>query len=100
MARILSFGRFELDPEIPTLRRAGELLKVGHRALALLAALVEASGQVVSKAELMDRAWPGLFVEEANLSVQMSQLRRLLGSRADGGDWIITVPGLGYRFQS
>lgn len=98
MAGILTFGTFELDLASLTLRRAGDVLKVGQRALALLAALAEAGGEVVSKPELMDRAWPGLFVEEANLSVQISQLRRLLGPRPDGGDWIVTVPGLGYRF--
>lgn len=94
----MTFGTFEFDPAGPTLRRAGGQLKVGRRALALLAALTEAGGKVVAKPELMDRAWPGLFVEEANLSVQISQLRRVLGARSDGADWIVTVPGLGYRF--
>lgn len=98
MGTALVFGTFEFNPVGPTLYRAGELLKVGRRALALLAALIEAAGKVVAKPELMDRAWPGLFVEEANLSVQISHLRRLLGSRSDGGEWIVTVPGLGYRF--
>lgn len=98
MGTVLTFGPFEFDPVGPTLHRAGEPSKVGQRALALLAALVQAEGKVVAKPELMDRAWPGLFVEEANLSVQISQLRRLLGPRSDGGDWIVTVPGLGYRF--
>ncbi|MGB3338529.1 MAG: winged helix-turn-helix domain-containing protein, partial [Devosia sp.] len=95
MGTALVFGTFEFNPVGPTLYRAGELLKVGRRALALLAALIEAAGKVVAKPELMDRAWPGLFVEEANLSVQISHLRRLLGSRSDGGEWIVTVPGLG-----
>jgi TolB-like protein/Flp pilus assembly protein TadD len=98
MGAVLTFGSFEFDPVGPTLHRAGAPLKVGQRALALLTALIEAGGKVVAKPELMDRAWPGLFVEEANLSVQISQLRRLLGPRPDGGDWIVTVPGLGYRF--
>ncbi len=98
MATLMSFGPFELDPAVPMLRRDGRVLKAGRRALDLLAALVEARGAVVSKPALMDRAWPGLFVDEANLTVQMSALRRLLGRRDDGGDWIVTVPGLGYRF--
>lgn len=100
MTRQYSFGDFTLDLTGPSLRDAGGPVRLGHRALALLAALVEAGGEIVSKPSLMDRAWPGLFVEEANLSVQISQLRRVLGTRPDGQDWIITAPGLGYRFAA
>lgn len=100
MNGVVHFGEFEFDPASMTLRRAGLVVKAGQRALSLLAALVEAGDETVSKPELMDRAWPGLFVEEANLSVQMSHLRRLLGRREDGSDWIVTVPGLGYRFAA
>jgi TolB-like protein len=59
--------------------------------------LVEANGQAVTKAELMAAAWPGVIVEESNLTVQIATLRKLLGSTPDGHDWIITVPRLGYR---
>ena len=98
MKGLVRFGDFELDLAGLTLRQAGQVVRVGQRAIHLLAALAEANGETVSKPRLMDRAWPGLFVEEANLSVQVSQLRRLLGRRDDGRDWIVTVPGLGYRF--
>lgn len=100
MPHALTFGEFEIDTAKQTVRRGGEPLKVGQRAMALLGALVQAGGVTVSKHELMDRAWPGLFVEEANLTVQISALRRLLGPAPDGGDWIATVPGLGYRFAA
>lgn len=100
MPHALTFGEFELDPASQTLSRGGEPLKVGQRALALLGALAEADGATVSKHALMDRAWPGLFVEEANLTVQISGLRRLLGSAPHGGEWVVTVPGLGYRFAA
>jgi len=46
----------------------------------------------------MDAAWPGLVVEESNLSVQIASLRKLLGEQPEGGDWILTAPRLGYRF--
>lgn len=100
MPHALTFGEFELDPASQTLRRGGEPLKIGQRAMSLLCALAEAGGATVSKHALMDRAWPGLFVEEANLTVQISALRRLLGAAPDGGEWIATVPGLGYRFAA
>lgn len=100
MSGLKTIGIFTLDLAGPTLRDAAGPVRLGHRALALLAALVEAAGEIVSKPTLMDRAWPGLFVEEANLSVQISHLRRLLGTRPDGGDWIVTAPGLGYRFAA
>jgi TolB-like protein len=66
--------------------------------LALLAALLAAGGRAVDKSELMDAAWPGLAVEESNLSVQIAVLRRLLGPAPDGAAWIETVPRVGYRF--
>ncbi len=71
---------------------------VGTRGLKLLAALVGRPGEILGKAELMDAAWPGTAVEEANLTVQIAQLRKLLGPAAGGGEWIATVPRVGYRF--
>ncbi|MGO4840378.1 winged helix-turn-helix domain-containing protein, partial [Rhizobiaceae sp. 2RAB30] len=71
---------------------------VGYRALKLLEALVGRSGEILAKAELMDAAWPGMAVEEGNLTVQIALLRKLLGPAAEGGEWISTVPRVGYRF--
>ena len=64
----------------------------------LLAALAQRPGESLTKAELMDAAWPGMAVEEGNLTVQIAALRKLLGPGPDGGDWIATLPRIGYRF--
>jgi TolB-like protein len=95
-----AFGPFVLDPGAGTLLRDGDPVAVGHRGLKLLAALVRRPGEILGKAELMDAAWPGIVVEEGNLTVQIAQLRKLLGPAGDagGGEWIATVPRVGYRF--
>ena len=93
-----AFGPFVLDPGAGTLLRKDDPVAVGHRGLRLLAALVGRPGEILDKTELMDAAWPGTAVEEGNLTVQISQLRRLLGPAVDGGEWIATVPRVGYRF--
>ena len=80
------------------LRRDGVPVPIGQRALMVLDGLVAADGAVVTKSELMARAWPGLVVEEGNLTVQIAGLRKELGARPDGQDWIVTVPRVGYRF--
>lgn len=95
-----AFGSFVLDPGAGTLTRDDVPVAAGHRGLSLLAALVGRSGEILGKAELMDAAWPGMAVEEGNLTVQIAQLRKLLGA-ADGNggeEWIVTVPRVGYRF--
>jgi TolB-like protein/cytochrome c-type biogenesis protein CcmH/NrfG len=93
-----AFGPFVLDPDAGTLLRNDEPVAIGHRGLKLLAALVGRSGEILAKTELMDAAWPGMAVEEGNLTVQIAQLRKLLGPAAGGGEWIATVPRVGYRF--
>ncbi|MBB2696609.1 UNVERIFIED_ORG: TolB-like protein/Tfp pilus assembly protein PilF [Rhizobium esperanzae] len=93
----LSFGPFLYDPATGSLRREGKPVATGQRPAALLGRLLEAEGRVVTKADLMERAWPGLAVEEGNLTVQIAALRKLLGARPDGMDWIVTVPRVGYR---
>ena len=91
----LRFGPFELQARHRRLLRDGEPLPVGARAFDVLLALAERRERIVTKAELMDLAWPGLVVEENNLQVQISSLRKLLGS-----DAIATIPGRGYRFTA
>ncbi|MBX4954241.1 adenylate cyclase [Rhizobium lentis] len=93
-----AFGPFVLDPDAGTLLRNDDPVAVSHRGLKLLVALVGRAGDIVAKTELMDAAWPGIAVEEGNLTVQIAQLRKLLGSSAGGGEWIATVPRVGYRF--
>lgn len=88
------FGRFILTSE--GLARDGKPVAVGQRGLALLGALAAAEG-AVSKSALMDAGWPGTTVEEGNLTVQIAALRKALGPRDDGQEWIVTVPRVGYR---
>lgn len=92
------FGPFVLDATAGTLLRQSVPVPVGYRAFVLLRTLVEAPGEIISKAAIMDAVWPGTTVEEGNLSVQVAALRRLLGERPEGGDWIVNVPRVGYRF--
>lgn len=73
------------------------MLQPGQRALVLLETLLAAEGKLVTKAELMDAAWPGLAVEESNLSVQIAALRKVLGRKPDGSEWIHTVQRVGYQ---
>lgn len=97
-----SFGPFVLDPDAGTLSRDDRPVAIGYRGARLLAALVARPGEVLSKAELMDAGWPGTAVEEGNLTVQIAQIRKLLGPPATAGHggsgWITTVPRVGYRF--
>lgn len=89
-----SVKEFEIRPaERRVLTRAGEVLPIGARAFDLLLVLIEQRDRVVGKDELLSRVWPGVVVEENNLTVQISALRKLLGAEA-----IATVPGRGYRF--
>ena len=90
------FGPFVLNPG-RELQRDGKSVPLGQRALSLLEAMLDADGAVVSKAELMAKVWPGMIVEEGNITVQIAALRKELGTRPGGEDWIVTVPRIGYR---
>ena len=96
MAESLAFGPFVLDQQLQALLRDGAALPIGQRALALLTALARVEGPV-DKSVLIEAAWPGTFVEENNLTVQIASLRKAMGQREDGTEWIITVPRVGYR---
>jgi len=91
------FGEFELDASRRRLTRNGTELSLNPKAFDLLIELVRNSGSVVSKDELLERVWPGQFVEENNLSVHVSALRKLLGN-GGAAKFIATVPGKGYSF--
>jgi TolB-like protein/tetratricopeptide (TPR) repeat protein len=97
VAAVSTFGPFAFDREQMKLTRDGRVFTLGGRGTALLAALADAKGGVVSKDALMQAAWPGLVVEEANLTVQIGALRRALGTGPDEQEWIVTVPRVGYR---
>jgi DNA-binding winged helix-turn-helix (wHTH) protein len=92
------FGPFRLLPARFLLLEGDKPVRVGSRALEILALLLERPGELVSKQELMARVWPNLFVEPANLTVHMSALRRTLRDGHDGNRFIINVPGRGYSF--
>ncbi|MET3896548.1 TolB-like protein/DNA-binding winged helix-turn-helix (wHTH) protein [Devosia sp. UYZn731] len=94
----LTFGPFSFDRESAVLFESGSPVALGRRSACLLATLLEQRGKVITKADLLDAAWPKTAVEESNLSVQIAQLRRRLGRSASGADWIVTVSGIGYRF--
>ncbi|MCW5659186.1 MAG: winged helix-turn-helix domain-containing protein [Burkholderiaceae bacterium] len=89
------FGRVEVIPAAREARVDGRPVALGARAFDVLMALIEHRDRVMPKSELLDLVWPGFVVEEANLHVQVSMLRKLLGPQI-----IATVPGRGYRFVS
>jgi len=93
----ISFGRFRLDLARRELRRDQTLVRLGSRALDILCVLASAEGKVVSKDELMERVWAGVVVEEHNIQVHISALRKAFDEDGDGGSWIVTVPERGYR---
>ena len=93
-----AFGSFILDPQRGKLLREGQPVAVSSKGLRLLEAFLASPGQVLTKTELMRAVWDDAAVEESNLSVQIAALRKQLGPTADGGEWIATVPRVGYRF--
>jgi len=95
----ISFGRFRLDRARRELRRGNEPVRLGGRALDILCVLASADGTVVSKDELMARVWGGVIVEENNLQVHISALRKAIEEEKTGERWIITVPGRGYLLR-
>src|SRR5215475_5588531 len=95
---IYEFGPFRLDATEHLLLRDGEAVPLTPKAFDLLLALVERHGHLLEKDELLKKVWPDTFVEEANLSSNISQLRKALGDGENGHRYIETVPKRGYRF--
>jgi TolB-like protein/DNA-binding winged helix-turn-helix (wHTH) protein/Flp pilus assembly protein TadD len=93
--QIYEFGEFRIDPEERLLLRDGKAIPLTPKAFETLLALVENSGHVVRKDDLMKRVWPDAFVEEVNLAQNVSAIRRALDT--NGEQHIETVPKLGYR---
>ena len=90
------FGPFRLDNTRSALTRDGDTVPLGQHSYALIKALVEAGGATVSRQALIERAWPGVVVEDGNLTVQIAALRKALEPCVDG-EWVVTVPRRGYR---
>jgi DNA-binding winged helix-turn-helix (wHTH) protein len=95
---LYEFGPFRLDIGECVLLRDGEVVPLTPKAVDLFVALVENSGHVLSKDELMKLVWPDSFVEEANLLHQIFSLRKALGEDGKGIKCIETIPRRGYRF--
>ena len=92
------FGPFRLDARKHLLLRDGQPITLTPKALETLLLLVENSGRVLEKDELMNKLWPEAFVEEANLAQNISLLRKALGESPSDHHYVVTVPGRGYRF--
>jgi DNA-binding winged helix-turn-helix (wHTH) protein len=95
---VFRFGGFELVPARRLFTRHGRAVKVGSRALDLLIVLVENAGQVVGNHALISGVWGNVIVEDSNLRVHISKLRRLLGDNRRESRYIVHVARRGYMF--
>lgn len=98
-SNIYKFGDCYLDSIGRKIFRGKNMLKVSHKAFDMLLLLIENSGKVISKDEILEKIWEDSFVEECNLAVHISKIRKLLGANK-AEPFIETVPGSGYRFVS
>ncbi len=92
------FGEFRVDVENRQLLRDGQAAPVTPKVFDTLLFLVEHSGKLVTKDELMSAVWPGTFVSDSNLTQTIFMLRKALGESASEQRYVVTVPGRGYRF--
>ena len=92
------FGPFVVDTVKRTLSRDGRVVPLTSKTFDVLVVLLEHNDRIVTKEELLNRVWPNTAVNENNLARQISSLRRALGQRSDQRDFVVTVPGQGYRF--
>src|SRR5215470_5022150 len=97
---IYEFGPFRLDPAEKTLSKDGESVALTPKAFDTLLILIEKSGRLVEKEELMKQLWPDTFVEENSLSQNIYLVRKALGEESQGARYIETVPRRGYRFTA
>lgn len=95
---IYAFDRFQIDPQKRLLLRDGKPVQLTSKAFDLLLALIESDGREITKDELMGTIWRDQIVEDANLTVTMSHVRKALGEKASDHRYILTIPGKGYRF--
>lgn len=92
------FEEFTVDPNRRVLFKNGKIINLNPKTFDLLLALVERQGEIVGKDELLEIVWNGQFVEEGNLTVNISLLRKALGDKTTEPRFLITVPGKGYKF--
>ncbi|HWQ34433.1 MAG TPA: winged helix-turn-helix domain-containing protein [Blastocatellia bacterium] len=98
LCQFYEFGPFRADPHKRLLLREGEVVPLTPKAFTLLLVFIEKRGEVLDKDELMNAVWPDAVVEENNLTRNISTLRRALGESPDAHQYIVTVPGRGYKF--
>lgn len=98
--RFYTFGPFRLDPNERVLFHTDRPVPLTPKARDLLLVLVERHGHIVDKNDLMRIVWPDAFVEENNLTQNVSVLRKVLGESVDGREYIETIPKRGYRFAA
>src|SRR5215468_9287936 len=98
-SNLYAFGEFCMDPQNRVLRLRQEPVALTPKAFEVLLLLVQHSGQIVSKDELMRTVWPDSFVEESNLTQTVFMLRKALGETGNQR-YILTVQGRGYRFAA
>jgi DNA-binding winged helix-turn-helix (wHTH) protein len=97
---VLRFGDFVLDTAARALRRGDAAIDLRPKTFDLLVLLVEKSPEALSKADLLERVWPGTYVQEVNLSNAIGELRKALGDRGSSAPLIRTVHGFGYAFDA
>lgn len=97
--RVLRFGQLALWPERGQLLHQNRPVKLGSRALAILILLAERPGEIFSARDIVDHVWPNLFVQDNNLRVHLTAIRRVLRSTSGDQVEIINVPGRGYRLR-
>ena len=95
---LYEFGKFRCDPREHLLLSDGKPVSLSPKAFEILVALIQSNGRLLTKDELMQQVWPDSFVEEANLTVNISALRKALGETPGGQQYIETIPKRGYRF--
>src|SRR5262249_6571450 len=98
IGHVYRFGEFTIDTDQGILLREGKPLPLAPKVFDTLLVLVEFSGRIVAKEELMNRLWPDTFVEESNLTFNIQQLRKTLGDNARKPVYIETIARRGYRF--
>ena len=98
VAKTYEFGPFRLDTDAEILFSGARPIVLGQRAVALLRLLLDRAGEPVSKNALFEAAWPGLAVEDSNLTVQIAALRRTFDEAGGNANWIETMPRRGYRY--
>jgi len=92
------FGSFRLDPDRHRLFNQGEPIHLSPKAAEALVVLVRNAGKLLEREELMQAVWADSFVEDANLTVAISHLRKALGQNSETAEYIETIPRVGYRF--